>query len=681
MATADVTTQPQEDHEVKPDAPVEFGAEITPDLPPANLPPPSLGWDTAVVTRPIGFGWDAEAVAVDWSGQGRADLLVTSGGGASGRLAKLYRVTSPVGEFPPRYDGGTLVEGLDGLRCVCPIPNTATSRFDLVGLTNAGLVLIRNQGTGDSPSFGGYESLGLGADLGIGPCRIAQLVAIDWDGDRMVDLLVGFEDLAEYWPDAGLPVEQQVGFNRLAGHPGYDRTGTWRGRAPQGKIRWLKNVGTADSPKFALQDELVPETGALDLDLNPAALAVSWGGGSALELMTSDRVGTLRLYRNFGGQRPPVLMEPRVLRSTDGKPLELPDDRTTLSAADLDGDRRVELLYGTSDGRVFAVHSGSARDTAKPPVALEGDAGELNLGGRAVVAVGDLDGDGGLDLVAGDAAGRLAWFKDLGQGPEHRYQAPIGIESGGLPFRLDPGPDGRLQGPIAPRLGYACPALADWNGNGRPDLILGGAGGELLWLKNDGSKVDPRFALPVPFLCGGAPVITPPRVRPATARWTDSGALDLIALDLQGFLCVYPGAGTNELQPPIHLVDTLGRLLRLDGGFGQNGRVSLWAGDWTGSGRQDILVGFAREARFVIPALIGTVPPSLDELSTVVLLENKGRDTLVPRIVTRANGSPIVVGSEGCSPSGVTGTNGLMDLIVGADDGGIHYFRRDELRW
>ena len=673
MATADVTTQPQEEPEVKPETPVEVGAEAVMDL-----PPPSLGWDSSIVSRPIGFGWDSEAVSVDWNGRGQADLLVTSGGGPAGRSARIYRSTSPVGEFPPRYDVGTAVEGLDGLRCLCVLPSP--TGFDLVGLSEEGLVLIRNVGSHDAPTFAASESLGIGPDLGIGPCRVSQLMAIDWDGDGLIDLLVGLEDLTDYWPDATLPVELQIGFNRLAGHPGYDGQGRWRGRAPVGKIRWLRNVGEAGSPRFELQDELVPESGPLEIDLNPAALAVSWGGGSALELMTSDRKGQLRLYRNFGGQRPPVLMEPRSLQCS-GKPLELPDDRTTISAADLDGDRRLELLYGVSDGRLFAVHAAGGRDSARPPVALEGEPGELNLGGRAVLTAGDLDGDGGLDLIAGDAAGRLRWFKDVGQGPEHRYREPSEIESAGVLFRLDPGPDGRLHGPVAPLLGYSCPCLADWNGNGRLDIILGGAGGEILWLKNDGSKVDPRFALPVPFACAGAPVITPPRVRPAAARWIGSGNLDLIALDLQGFLCVYPGAGTNELEPPVLLVDTLGRLIRLDGGFGLNGRASLWAGDWTGSGRVDILVGLPRSARYLIPSLIGRRPHSLDQLSTVVLLENRGHNAVVARVIVRSDGGPIVIGSEGCNPAGVSGADGSLDLIVGSDDGGVHYFRRDELRW
>src|SRR5262249_25259683 len=149
--------------------------------------------------------------------------------------------------------------------------------------------------------------------------------------------------------------------NRNGGHPGYDRDGRWRGKAPSGRIRWLKNVGTPGAPRFELQPEIAAESGALDLDLSPAALALSWGGGSPVELLACDRRARLQVSRTSAGHRPPVLLEPRPLQP-GGKPLVLPDDRTTLLAADLDGDRRPELIFGTSDGRVFAVHSAPGRD-------------------------------------------------------------------------------------------------------------------------------------------------------------------------------------------------------------------------------------------------------------------------------------------------------------------------------
>ena len=166
------------------------------------------------------------------------------------------------------------------------------------------------------------------------------------------------------------------------------------------------------------------------------------------------------------------------------------------------------------------------------------------------------------------------------------------------------------------------------------------------------------------------------------ADWNGDGQIDLIGLDLQGFLCVYPRKDVMEVDDPIPLTDRLGRLIRLDGGFGQAGRCALWAGPWTGSDRPDLLVGLPRGNRHVIPALTGLPLERLDDLPTVLLLENVGHGQLIPRPLRLADGRPLVVGWEGCSPCGVNiAGDDPLDLLVGADDGTVRVYRRDDLRW
>jgi hypothetical protein len=647
-----------------------------------------LAWHASVEAIPLGFGPDAEPLVVDWFGNGQPDLLVTAEGGPAGRRARIHRPARGAGDGPGprRYDAGAFVEGLDGLRCVASLPNEAATRFDLIALdpAGAGLVLLRNEGTADRPLFRDRQGLGIGADLGIGPCRVIQMVALDWDGDGLTDLLVGIDDLAGYWPHADrIPPAQMGGFNQQGVHPGYDARGRWQGQPPRGRIVWLRNTGKPGDPAFVLQPEITGEKGRLELALHPAPLFIAWEGTGNLEVLITDARSVVHIHRNFGGQRPPVLMEPRTLQCGHS-PLLLPDDRTVVIAADIDGDHREELVYGTSDGRVFAVHAGRTRNEAKTPAALMQEPSSMWLGGGSVVAAADLDGDGDLDLVSGDAAGRLHYFQDLGTAVEHRYAAPVTVDAGGVHFRLDPGADGRLDGPVAQPLGYACPTLADWAGHGRIDLIVSGASGEVFFLRNDGAPGDPRFGAPAQFRCQGQPLVLPPRVRPAAADWTGTGRIDLIALDLQGFLVVYPRVKTLEFDAPVPVVDRLGRLIRLDGGYRQSGRCTLWAGPWTGPGRVDLLVGLPRGNRHVIPPLTGLPLTDVDDLPTVLLLERTDDDSVVARPLRHRDGRPLVVGTDGCSPSGVPpiapGSSGL-DLIVGGDDGHPVFYRRAELCW
>ena len=643
----------------------------------------TLAWGPAVGPIPLGFGWDSEPVVMDWHGHGEPDLLVSAGGGELGRQARIYRPVQSRDDAPRHYDAGTPIEALAGLRCLAPVRNGRSSRFDLVGLDAKGLVYLANQNDSGPPEFGPRAPLGLGPDLGLGPCRVVQIASVDWDGDGLDDLLVGIDDLTGYWPDGDrVPPAQRSGFNQQGGHPGYDQNGLWRGRPPVGRIFWLKNVGQAGSPAFELQPEIQGDTHPLDLGMRPSPLAVAWERPAGLQLLTTDRRGLIQVHRNFGDQRPPVLMEPRTMLS-EGAPFHLPDDLTVILAADLDGDRRDELIFGTSDGRVYAVHAGPDRREVDGPRVVLHEGAKLWLGGQAVVAAGDIDGDGGLDLLAGTASGRILLLRDVGGGShDHRYKTPAVVEAGGVPFQMDPGPDGMLNGPVFPRLGYASPALVDWSGHGRLDILVGGAGGDVVLLRNDGSSNDPRFASPAPLRCQGMPVLTPPRVRPAFAAWTGKAELDLISLNLQGFLCVYPREGKAEVGPPLPLVDRLGRYIRLDGGFGLSGRCSLWAGDWRGSGQADLLVGLPRANRHVVAAITGEPFESVEAIPTVLLLENLGHGVLSPRPVRHVDGRPLVLGAEGCSPAGIASASGSgMDLLVGQDDGSVELIPRDALRW
>ncbi|QEH36364.1 hypothetical protein OJF2_49260 [Aquisphaera giovannonii] len=642
---------------------------------------PPLRWDPEIARVPLERGWDAEACFVDWDGDGVVELLRTCRGGDAGWSSWLHRpVEAAAPGRPPTYNEGRHLPELDGLRCPCPIPRAGAGLFDLAVVDRGRVAILRNEGGAGSPRFDAEAAIEADPGRALPEGHVVQMAAVDWDGDGRVDVLLGMDDLTDYWPDSGrLPVEQQSGLNQQAGNPCYDLDGLWRGRLPVGRLFWLRNVGDADGLRLEVGAEISGEAGPLDLGFRPAPLAISWGGRSGIEVLVTDHRGLLKIHRNFGGQLPPVLMEPRSLRC-GGAPLLMPDDRTTLTAADLDGDGRAGVVYGTSRGRLFAIHAASSRDDATNPAPLLQRPSALILGGFASPIAADLDYDGDLDLVYGDAFGGLHLVEDLGDADDHRYALPVALEAGGAPFRMEPGPDGMMHGPAGRPLGFARPTLADWLGHGRPDLVVSGAGGDVLLLPNDGSPRQPRFGSPMVVRCEGAPLILPPRVRPAVASWGDGDGLDLIAIDLQGFLCRYPVVGAAEVDPPIPLVDHLGRLIRLDGGFGLSGRCSLWAGPWSSPDRVDLLVGLPRENRQIVGGILGRSFADLDEAPTALWIEDLGRDVVSPHALTFRRGGPVVAGYEGCSVQAVPRAGkGLPDLLVCGDDGVVTWIERSEL--
>ncbi len=642
-----------------------------------------ISWGHGTNLAPLGFGASAQAVTVPGSVPALPDLIVTAHSRSGGWESRLYprkplETPSPSSPNPTLTFGASIrVDALDGLRFLAPL--NWNGRVFLVALGDEGLVLLESAGGSGSLQLGNRQAIGWNPDGQTPAMEVAGVWAIDWEGEGRQGLVVACHSVEGYWPDDGaLPRAQQVGFNQDAGNPAYDQVGRWRGQKPQPVFLWFAQVDSHESlefkPPVKLGLDLVGSLGE-----RPALLVANWSSPGSAELVLSNATGMVRVFRNFGGQRPPVMMDPRPLRLGE-RPLELPDARTSLLAADIDGDGRDELLLGLASGRVLAVHAGPGRDQVKPPSFLVAQSDEIWLGADAVVAALDLDGDGDADLVVGDRAGQLWQIQDEGRSGSPVYASFQEIQPGGDPFCLEPDIDGVLDGPRSPRLGFACPAVGDWSGHHRPDLIVSGASGELLHFRNNGSPKQARFDKPRPIRDLGGPLFTPPRTRPGLANWFGSGELDLITLDMQGFLVVYPRTGPQDVGQPVRLTDRLGRWVRLDGGFGLAGGCSLWAGPFLGSDRNDILVGLSRTNRFVIPMLCGEAL-ALDDCPTVLLLENLGENVLVPRLLRERDGQPLVAGTAGCSPNGVLRADGQYDLLIGTADGMLFNIPREQLTW
>src|SRR5262249_3652692 len=87
----------------------------------------------------------------------------------------------------------------------------------------------------------------------------------------------------------------------------------------------------------------------------------------------------------------------------------------------------------------------------------------------------------------GNMRGDIYLVPNDGTNAQPAYGAPRKLEAGGQPIK-------------PPHHGDSQPIAADWDGDGRLDLIVGWGDGSVVWYRNVGSRTEPKLAKGVPLL-------------------------------------------------------------------------------------------------------------------------------------------------------------------------------------
>jgi hypothetical protein len=510
-----------------------------------------------------------------------------------------------------------------------------------------------------------------------GNIRQNQWKLVDYDGDGALDLTVGID----FWGDYGW----DAAFNRF---------GDWTRGPLHGYVYLMRNNGTSASPVYAEPVRVQAGGRPVDPFGMPSPMWGDFDGDGDLDLLCGEFRDRFTYYENTGTRTRPDYAAGRPL-ALGGVPLVMDLCMITPTAVDFDGDGDLDLVVGDEDGRVALLeHTGRVSGGVPqflPPRYFRQFAAEVKFGALATPYAFDWDGDGDEDLISGNTAGYVGFIENLGGSPI-RWAAPRYLTAGGRLIREQAGPNGSIQGPAEAKWGYSILSVADWDGDGLPDLMTNGIWGKVVWYRNVGTRTAPRLAAgqPVEVAPGtkspkpawnwwdpqGREFVTQWRTTPQMIDWNGDGLMDLVMSDHEGYLALFArsraadgtlvlgaaqrvfwGEGVSVYNSNGQPQNRESGLLRLnDGVNGRGGRRTFCVADWDGDGTPDLLVNSNPNVNF---------------------LRGLGRDA-AGRWRFRDEGpvSTHVLAGHATKPTvGDWDRDGIPDLLIGAEDGFFYQLR------
>jgi hypothetical protein len=533
----------------------------------------------------------------------------------------------------------------------------------------------------------------------------------DWDGDGDQDMFVSFRSgpwasrVVRYenvTPAGGaLTFADRGPLATPSGHPLTDRVSfaDWDGdgrldvlTAEDGVVVFHRNLGGSRAvAEMALADGVYLRANDVPIQLDfPRLDTADIDGDGDLDLFAGTEEGRVYLFRNVGSRTAPVLAGGRMLVF-----FEYMDSKAGLKVADFDGDGLLDVVVGRywerthygEQPRVFGRlyrNVGTATDprfeardaaTGAPYTERFQPADALRQNGVRAV---DWDEDGRMDLLAGDTDGFVWVFRNTTSARWPVFAPPTRLLADGKPLRV------YGEEPEARAAGYARLDVADWNEDGRKDLLVAD-GRAWLWLfLNRGTNASPLFGRGRRVSANGKPIDGTSRGSVLVTDWDGDGRKDVI------FAMVGEGPSATYDWPPRQVPRQEHRGLLYYRNFGTNAAPELGAPKWVKAGPD------AREIDVLRPNLGDFVDWDGDGKKDLIACEfeldcrlfrntTSGAPGVRPRFDSSADGVVILKSWTGQMISGADAIDwngdGDLDLLTGQGHGGsgLRFYERDYL--
>lgn len=508
-----------------------------------------------------------------------------------------------------------------------------------------------------------------------GRIRANQWQYCDYDGDGILDLIVGIGDWEDYgWDNA------------------FDSQGHWTHGPLHGYVYLIRNTGTNKKPKYQKAEKILAGGKPVDVYGMPSPNFADFDNDGDLDLICGEFVDSFTWFENIGTRTHPKYATGRPL-TYRGKPLRMDLCMIVPVALDWDKDGDVDLVVGQEDGRVALMeNTGKVVDGCPeflPAKFFRQEADEVKFGVLVTPDSVDWDNDGDEDLICGNSAGYIGFIENLDGGDPPKWAAPVCLEADGRIIRIMAGPNGSIQGPCEAKWGYTTLNVADWDHDGLLDILVNSIWGKVVWYKNIGTRQKPKLAAQQPVEVEWA--VQPPkpawnwwqpkdknlatqwRTTPVVIDYNQDGLNDLVMLDHEGYLALFqrvrkngkllllPGEriffseDSSVFDSTQRVENKTGGLLRMNDGIaGKSGRRKFCFVDWDLDGQLDLLVN-SRNINFL---------RNVSADRNKCIFNDQGM--VDHQILAGHTTSPTVVDWD---------RDDVPDLLVGAEDGFLYYLK------
>jgi len=198
---------------------------------------------------------------------------------------------------------------------------------------------------------------------------------------------------------------------------------------------------------------------------------------------------------------------------------------------DFNDDGILDIIVGDRGGYVnYFRGTGTTQLTTEDRITANGV--EIVCDSNSAPVIVDWNEDGLLDMLLGQevhSTGSIRLYLNSGTPEEHQFTTYTWLQSGGTNIKWY----------------RSCPQVADMNGDGKKDLIIGGDNGKIMYYENVGTNASPSFNGYEYLESDGSDIDLYIGTRLWINDWNEDGILDILVSDFDGWVYLYLGYETG----------------------------------------------------------------------------------------------------------------------------------------